>query len=44
MCKPHKRRGQGRSVRDPWAVVRKLGRGRRLKRGDLGLDAGSDEG
>lgn len=36
LCKQHKRRGQGRSKRDPWQVVRATGRKRRMRRGDLG--------
>lgn len=36
MCKPHKRRGAGRAVRDPVAVARKLGKRRRLTRRYLG--------
>ncbi len=36
MCKGQKIRGHGRRVRDPWAVRRKLGKDRKLKRTDLG--------
>jgi hypothetical protein len=36
MCKPHKRRGAGRAVKDPVAVVRKLGKRKRLSRRYLG--------
>ena len=36
ICKPHKRRGQGRSNREPVAVLRALGKRRRVRRGDLG--------
>jgi hypothetical protein len=36
MCKPHKRRGAGRAAKEPAAVRRKLGKNRRLSRGDLG--------
>jgi hypothetical protein len=36
LCKPHKHRGNGDSVRAPWAVSRKLGRKRRWSRRDLG--------
>lgn len=32
LCKPHKMRGKGRSVRDPWPVARKLGWKRRYGR------------
>lgn len=34
MCKPNKRRGRGRAFRDPWPVLRKLGKKRRLGRHD----------
>jgi hypothetical protein len=37
MCKPHKRRGVGRAVKDPIAVPRKLGKRKRLTRRDLGI-------
>jgi hypothetical protein len=36
MCKPHKRRGAGRAVKDPATVRRKLGKSRRVTRRDLG--------
>ncbi|PJJ58580.1 hypothetical protein CLV56_2832 [Mumia flava] len=36
MCKPQKRRGQGRRQRDPIAVQRKLGKRRRYTRTDVG--------
>jgi hypothetical protein len=36
MCKPHKRKGAGRAVKDPVAVVRKLGKRKRLSRRYLG--------
>ena len=36
MCKMHKRRGAGRAVKDPVAVVRKLSKRRRLSRRELG--------
>ncbi|WP_425827532.1 hypothetical protein [Streptomyces fractus] len=36
LCKPHKLRGFGRSMKDPAAVRRRLGKSRRLRRGDLG--------
>lgn len=32
MCKPHKRRGAGRAVKDPVAVQRRLGNVRRYSR------------
>lgn len=32
MCKPHKRRGVGRSVKDPVATRRRLGYARRYSR------------
>lgn len=35
MCKPHKRRGTGRSVREPWPVLRALGKRRRVRRGEV---------
>jgi len=34
-CKPHKDRRQGRAVREPWAVLRQIGKKRRVSRGDL---------
>jgi hypothetical protein len=37
MCKPHKRRGASRAVKDPIAVVRKLGTRKRLTRRDFGI-------
>jgi hypothetical protein len=37
MCKPYKRRGAGRAVKDPIAVARKLGKRKRLSRRDLGI-------
>jgi hypothetical protein len=36
MCKPHKRRGTGRAVKEPTFVLRKLGKKRRVSRRDLG--------
>lgn len=39
VCKSHKHSGNGRAVREPWAVLRKLGKKRRVTRGDL-----SDQG
>jgi hypothetical protein len=36
MCKPHKRRGAGRAAKEPAAVLRKLGKSRRISRRDLG--------
>lgn len=36
LCHPNKRRGLGRAERDPFAVRRWLGKGRRLRRGELG--------
>ncbi len=35
-CKPHKDRRAGRAVREPWAVLRQIGKKRRVRRGDLG--------
>jgi hypothetical protein len=34
LCKPHRR--DSRAARDPWPVLRKLGKRRRLGRNDLG--------
>ena len=36
LCKPHKNRRQGHAVREPWAVLRAIGKRRRISRGDLG--------
>ena len=36
MCKPQKRRGAGRAAKEPVAVLRKIGKRRRVRRGDLG--------
>jgi hypothetical protein len=36
VCKPHTYRGAGRSAKEPWAVLRQLGKKRRVRRGDLG--------
>jgi hypothetical protein len=36
MCKPHKIRGHGRAQREPWAVLKKIGKRRRVSRGDIG--------
>lgn len=36
LCRPHQIRGAGRAARDPWPVLRKTGKKRRLSRGDLG--------
>ena len=36
LCKPHKDRHNGRAAREPWAVLRQIGRKRRIRRGDLG--------
>jgi len=35
MCKPHKRRGAGRSTKDPVAVKRRIGYTRRYGRHDV---------
>jgi hypothetical protein len=35
-CKPHKNRRHGRAAREPWAVLRQIGKKRRISRGDLG--------
>lgn len=36
LCGAHTMRGQGRSKRDPWRVLRQLGKARRFTRKDLG--------
>lgn len=36
LCKPHKNRRNGRAVREPWAVLRTIGKKRRVSRRDLG--------
>jgi hypothetical protein len=36
LCKPHKNRLNGRAVREPWAVLRTIGKKRRVRRRDLG--------
>lgn len=36
LCKPHKDRRLGRAAREPWPVLRKVGKKRRVRRGDLG--------
>ena len=36
LCKSHKNRRHGRAVREPWPVLRKIGKKRRVRRGDLG--------
>jgi DNA-binding helix-hairpin-helix protein with protein kinase domain len=36
MCKPHKGRGVGRAAKEPVAVLRHLGKRRRISRRDLG--------
>ena len=38
MCKPQKRRGAGRAAKEPTAVLRKLGKKRRVSRRDLGWE------
>lgn len=38
LCKPHKDRRLGRAAREPWSVLRKLGKARRINRGYLGDD------
>ncbi|MBO3751185.1 hypothetical protein J5X84_34360 [Streptosporangiaceae bacterium NEAU-GS5] len=37
-CNPHKLKGAGRAEKEPWKVLRKLGKKRRVTRGDIGLD------
>lgn len=39
LCSPNKHRGQGRAYREPWQVLRKIGKKRRIRRGDLGDQA-----
>lgn len=36
LCHPHKNRRNGRAVREPWGVLRQIGKRRRVDRGDLG--------
>jgi len=36
LCKPHKNRRHGRAAREPWAMLRRIGKKRRVTRGDLG--------
>ena len=36
LCKPHKHDANGQSVRQPWAVLRKTGKKRKVSRHDLG--------
>jgi hypothetical protein len=36
MCKPHKFRENGQAERQPFAVLRKIGKKRRVERKDLG--------
>lgn len=36
MCTPQKHRGAGRAAKEPTAVLRKIGKRRRVRRGDLG--------
>jgi len=36
MCKPPKRRGADRANKAPVAVLRKIGKRRRVRRGDFG--------
>ena len=43
LCKPHKSRRNGRAVREPWPVLRKTGKRRRLRRRDIG-DAADELG
>lgn len=38
LCKPHKRRGHGRSTKDPVAVKRRLGFSRRYSRRTIARD------
>jgi hypothetical protein len=36
LCKPNKFRDAGQSARQPFATLRKIGKGRRVSRHDLG--------
>jgi hypothetical protein len=36
LCKPYKNRRNGRAVREPFRVLRQVGKKRRARRGDLG--------
>ncbi|MET8129021.1 hypothetical protein ABZV67_26705 [Streptomyces sp. NPDC005065] len=36
ICRPHQIRGVGRAAREPWPVLRQIGKSRRLTRRDLG--------
>ena len=42
LCKPHKLRTHGQAVRQPWSVLRKVGKKRRIRRRDIGDAADSD--
>lgn len=42
LCAPHKTRGNGRSVRDPFNVNKKIGKLRRTTRHDLGDQSAED--
>jgi hypothetical protein len=39
VCKPVKFKDAGRAVREPWPVLKKIGKKRRVRRGDLGDQA-----
>lgn len=41
LCRPNKNQRQGRATREPWPVLREIGKKRRVRRGDLG-DAAED--
>lgn len=36
LCSWHKDQRHGRAVREPWHVLRQIGKARRVRRGDLG--------
>lgn len=36
VCKPAKFKDDGRAHREPWPVLKQIGKKRRIKRGDLG--------
>lgn len=36
MCGAHTLKGAGRARKEPWKVLRKIGKKRRVSRGDLG--------
>lgn len=44
LCKPHKFRDQGQSVRKPWRELREIGLRRRVRRHELGDHNPGDAG